>query len=375
MNYLLKNAHVHAPEDLGFQDILVLDGHIGALGKDLSVTLPGLESIDLQGKDVIPGLVDQHVHIIGGGGEDGPESRVQSISFSDCAKAGVTTLVGTLGTDCHSKTLRDLFATTMALRNQGVNAWCLTGSYEYPSPTLTGNVADDIVFIGPVIGCKIAISDQRCSCPTKEELVRLVSQCRLGGLVGGKVGELHLHVGADPRGIEILFRILEDTILPIGQFRPTHMGGHLEQACAWIGKGGYADITTGRDATARLALLSSKIDEKAWSFVTFSSDSNGSMPKWNDKKEVIGMDRGRMTTLLETVKGLVEDHGFSMEKALLPCTRTVAAALKLKDAGSLDVGKRADLVVLSGWKAESVMAAGTFLSREGRILVKGMFEE
>ncbi|MCH3907081.1 MAG: amidohydrolase family protein [Sphaerochaeta sp.] len=47
------------------------------MGNNLSVTLPGLQVIDLEGRDVIPGLIDQHVHIIGGGGEDGPESRVQ----------------------------------------------------------------------------------------------------------------------------------------------------------------------------------------------------------------------------------------------------------------------------------------------------------
>lgn len=376
MAYLFHNAHVHQPKDLGIQDILVVGSTIVAMGNNLSVTLPGLQVIDLEGRDVIPGLIDQHVHIIGGGGEDGPESRVQPLAFSDLAKAGVTAVVGTLGTDCHTKTLRDLFATAMALRHQGVHAWCLTGSYEYPSPTLTGSVSDDLIFIDPVIGCKIAISDQRCSCPGQAELTRLASQCRLGGLIGGKVGELHLHVGADPSGIEVLMRIIHDTPIPASQFRPTHMGRHLEQAQAWIGKGGYADITTGTNAAAHLADLAGKLDEASWRLVTMSSDSNGSMPKWNDKKEIIGMDRGRMTALLSTIRSLVDDFGFTWEKALLPCTKSVAKALRFDGMiGSLEPGKSADLVVLENWKPKTVLCQGEFLARNGEITRKGMFEE
>lgn len=376
MNGLFRNAHVHQPKDLGIQDILVVGSTIVAMGNNLSVTLPGLQVIDLEGRDVIPGLIDQHVHIIGGGGEDGPESRVQPLAFSDLAKAGVTAVVGTLGTDCHTKTLRDLFATAMALRHQGVHAWCLTGSYEYPSPTLTGSVSDDLIFIDPVIGCKIAISDQRCSCPGQAELTRLASQCRLGGLIGGKVGELHLHVGADPSGIEVLMRIIHDTPIPASQFHPTHMGRHLEQALAWIGLGGYADITTGTNAAAHLADLAGRLDETAWNLVTMSSDSNGSMPKWNDKKEIIGMDRGRMTALLSTIRSLVDDFGFSWEKALLPCTKSVAKALRFDGMiGSLEPGKSADLVVLENWKPKTVLCQGEFLARNGEITRKGMFEE
>ncbi|MFA6892261.1 MAG: beta-aspartyl-peptidase [Sphaerochaetaceae bacterium] len=375
MQYLFRHAHVHQPKDVGIQDILVAGSTIVAMGKGLDVSLPDLEVIDLHEMDVIPGLIDQHVHIIGGGGEDGPESRVQPLAFSDCAKAGVTALVGTLGTDCHTKTIRDLFASTMALRHQGLHAWCLTGSYEYPSPTLTGSVADDLVFVDPVIGCKIAISDQRCSCPNTAELARLASQCRLGGLIGGKVGELHLHVGADPRGIEQLFQIAKDTPIPVSQFRPTHMGRHLEQAKRWIETGGYADITTGGNAARNMATLASTLDDESWNRVTMSSDSNGSMPKWNEKKEIIGMDRGRMTALLQTIRELVEEYQFSVEKALLPCTATVAQALRLKGIGIIEPGNSADFVVLDTWKVETVLCRGQFLAKDGTIVRKGMFEE
>ncbi|MDD7201938.1 MAG: beta-aspartyl-peptidase [Sphaerochaetaceae bacterium] len=372
MTVLLRDAHVCAPEDKGVQDILIVGDRIVAMEKKLDVRVPGLEVIDMQGALVIPGLIDQHVHIIGGGGEDGCASRVPPLEFSDCAKAGVTSLVGTLGTDSHTRTIRDLLAKTMSLNHDGVTAHCLTGAYEYPSPTLTGNVADDLVFCEPIIGCKLAISDHRCSCPTTDEIIRLASQVRLGGLIGGKVGELHIHVGADDRGIEQLFEIQQRTILPVTQFRPTHMGRHLEQAQKWCEMGGYTDITSGKKSADAIVTLLSRLDSSKWNLVTMSSDSNGSFPKWNDKREIIGMDRGRMTSLIETIRDVVE-KGVPLEAAVSLSTSHVADALKFKDQGRIQPGCVADLAFMDGWEVSSVMAKGQWLMRKGNLVKTGMF--
>jgi beta-aspartyl-dipeptidase (metallo-type) len=373
MNLLLKNIHAYAPEDCGVVDLLVVGTHIAAMGKHLDVSIPGLSVRDCEGMTAIPGLIDQHVHVTGGGGEAGPESRVPPLEISDCAEAGVTTLVGTLGTDSHTRTLRDLYAKTMALKNEGVTSWCLTGAYEYPSPALTGSVADDIVFVSSVIGCKLSISDHRCSCPSTDEIIRLASQVRLGGLISGKVGELHIHVGADPKGIAQLFEAIGKAPIPITQYRPTHMGRHLEQAEKWVSLGGYADITAGEDAVKALASLYEKLSPDAWSHVTLSSDSNGSMPKWNERREIVGMDRGRMTSLLTTIS-LMVGKGVPLSDVLPCCTSHVSEALKFPDAGRLEVGKRADLVLLDRFKARSVMAKGEWLSLDGVILKKGMYQ-
>lgn len=372
MSLLLKSVHVYAPQDMGVQDMLVVGDRIVAMAPALEIVLPDLETLDMQGSAVIPGLIDQHVHIIGGGGEDGCASRVPPLEFSDCARAGVTSLVGTLGTDSHTRTIRDLVAKTLSLDHDGVTAHCLTGAYEYPSPTLTGSVADDLVFCEPIIGCKLAISDHRCSCPTTEEIIRLASQVRLGGLIGGKIGELHIHVGADDRGIEQLFEIQKRTILPVTQFRPTHMGRHLEQAKAWCELGGYTDITSSAKSADAVVKLLSLLDPAKWHLVTMSSDSNGSFPKWNEKREIIGMDRGHMTSLLETMHQVV-DKGLSFETAISLCTSHVADALHFKESGRIQVGCKADLTFLKDWKAYSVMAKGQWLMREGTLVKKGMF--
>ena len=56
--------------------------------------------LDVPGCILTPGLVDLHVHIIGGGGEAGPSSCTPSSQLSDFLDAGITTVVGVLGTDC-----------------------------------------------------------------------------------------------------------------------------------------------------------------------------------------------------------------------------------------------------------------------------------
>ena len=97
---LLKNASVYAPEKIGVMDVLLADKRIAAIAPELPSLPDGLpsETIDLSGKHLIPGLIDSHVHVSGGGGESGPATRVPRIALSKLTKAGVTACVGVLGT-------------------------------------------------------------------------------------------------------------------------------------------------------------------------------------------------------------------------------------------------------------------------------------
>ncbi|MCH3918532.1 MAG: beta-aspartyl-peptidase [Spirochaetia bacterium] len=371
--YLLKHVHAFGPEDLGIVDIAVAGTKIIDIGKDLDYTGRNIKVIDLEGAFVIPGLIDQHVHLIGGGGEDGLASRVPPIKVSDCVSAGVTTLVGVLGTDGVTRTVQDLLAKTKSLNEYGLTAFCLTGSYQVPSPTITGSVEKDIVFIQEVIGVKLAISDHRCSIPTKEEIIRLASEARLGGLIGKKAGEVHIHVGSDPRGIQDIFDIAETTPLPVSIFHPTHMGGHLDQALKFTTIGGYADITTGTKSPEKVAsLLHAGANEH---LVTMSSDSNGSIPVWNDHKQIIGMHAGHISLLHENWKRLVDEQDIPFATALRLVTENPAKALGFVSKGCLAAGYDADLVVLDDKKdIRSVMAGGTWLSEDGKQVKIAMYE-
>ena len=118
----------------------------GATLPELPAALP-VDVIDLEGRRLIPGLIDGHVHVTGGGGEAGFSTRVPAPMLSRYTRAGVTSVVGLLGTDDVARSTRELVASIHALREQGLNAWGYSGGYHLPPTTLTGSVRGDIVFV------------------------------------------------------------------------------------------------------------------------------------------------------------------------------------------------------------------------------------
>ena len=97
---LLRNADVYTPEPLGLRHLLIAGERVVWLGKDLP-PLPsalGVEEADLGRRRVIPGFVDGHVHLTGGGGEAGLHTRVPPLALTELTRGGVTTAVGVLGT-------------------------------------------------------------------------------------------------------------------------------------------------------------------------------------------------------------------------------------------------------------------------------------
>ena len=373
MFMLIQNADLYTPDHLGRRDLLIVDGRIVKIALQIDFTWDGLQVIDAAGQPVIPGLIDQHVHITGGGGESSFKSRAPEVTLADLAESGVTTVVGLLGTDSRTRSVRNVVAKAKALNEEGVTAYCLTGAYEYPSPTLTGSVTDDIVYINEVIGVKIAISDHRSSNINAEELARLATQARLAGLESGKVGEVHMHMGNGKKGLADVFTILEETEIPIKHFRPTHIQKALEDGIRFANMGGYIDFTSGSSATA--AVIASALPRVPLDRVTLSSDSNGSMPKWNEKNELIGIEVAKMTTLFECIKELIRVHGVPMEQALTLVTRNVAEALEIAPVkGCLAEGSDADLILLNeDLTFHTVMAKGRIMMENGVVKERGYY--
>ncbi len=378
---LIKNAEVYAPERTGKKDILCVNGIIMKIADSIDdSTIPfDTEVLDAGGRTVIPGLIDQHVHVTGGGGEKGFTSRVPEIRFSHIVESGVTTVVGLLGTDHYTRSVENLLAKTKALNEEGITAYCLTGSYAVPTITITGEVGKDIAYIDEIIGVKVAISDHRCSNPTKEELIRLASEVRIASLVSGKVGEVHMHTGIGKDGIKKVLEIIRETDIPAKHFRPTHMRkANEDNVVEFTRLGGYADYSsTESDPLGKAQEIMDVIDKGAVeNHITISSDSNGSLPKWNEKKELIGITYARMISLYGQVKALME-KGYPLERAIRFITSNVADALEIGDRkGYIREGSDADLVLLDAEKeVDTVIAKGMPVVKDGRAVRKGFFED
>jgi len=373
---LVKRVHVFQPEDCGVKDILICNDKIVDIGDNLDFGLPNQNCIDGEGMLAIPGYIDQHVHVTGGGGEGSFKTRVPELKLSDCIKAGVTTVVGVLGTDGITRSVENLVAKTKGLNEEGITAYCLTGSYEYPTRTITGDVKKDIVFIQEILGVKIAISDHRSSYVTKQELTRLASAVRQAALISGKPGIIVFHLGNGKEQLDLVFQVLRDTDIPIKHFRPTHAQKVFDQAMEFANLGGYVDFTAGDDPRSIEQVLSALRSASDPGLITISTDSNGSMPRWNDKNEMIGLTAGVMTTLHGTIKSLIMEHGVDIPTAVSLGTRNVARALEMSGRkGSLGPGMDADIVLLDrDLNIRTVMAKGRLMMHEGEILVKGTFE-
>lgn len=385
---LLKRANVYAPEALGVVDILLAGEQIAAIAPSLSITgLPGLETVDLAGQTVVPGFVDGHVHLIGGGGEGGFATRTPEVTLSALTMAGVTTVAGLLGTDCVTRHNASLYAKTKGLNAEGITAVMFTGGYTIPSRTITQSIQDDIVFLDTVVGLKLAISDHRSSCPSLDELARMTSDARVAGMVGKKCGRVVVHIGGAAAGLTPLQALLEMTDIPITQFIPTHVNRKaflFEQAINWAQQGGLIDITSGIDpdigakgaVKASVAFLRCVQEGLDLTRVCISSDGNGSLPLFDDQGVMVGLGVSGFDSLLATLRELVLDAGVALPDALMPFTHAPAKALGLDGRkGSIAVGMDADLLVLDANLAlKHTYARGRCMVRDGQAVVKGTFE-
>ncbi|BBF23105.1 beta-aspartyl-peptidase [Sutterella megalosphaeroides] len=376
---LLKNCDLWAPEHLGRRDVFVAGGKVVAVEPELSIDFPGLETIDMKGAKVVPGLIDQHIHVTGGGGEGGWQSRCPELVFSELVRAGVTTFLGVSGTDSMSRSIENLLAKVRGLAAEGASGWMWTSNYAYPPTTITRDVKTDLFAIPEVLGVKIALGDHRSSWPTKEELLRLASEVRIAGMLTGKVGFVHVHLGDHPTAFDLMEACIA-TGIPAKHFRPTHTGRHPEvfrRACEFAKAGGIIDITTGGGnylgtaaETLRAALAAGVPAER----ITLSSDGHGSMPRFNDAGEMVGLAVGLINCNKETIGELAKDLG--LEAALRFMTTNVAQALNLTEKGAIVPGADADLLVVDdAFEPQWVFMRGRIAMREGELLMKGTFED
>lgn len=381
---LIKAVDVYAPQFMGKKDVAFAGNQILAIEDKIDLDGQLVKQIDGTGKTLIPGLIDSLVHVSGGGGEGGFQTRTPEMNLTDATLAGVTTVIGALGTDDVSRTLEDLLAKTQGLEAQGLSAYCHTGSYQVPVVTVTGSVRKDLMMLPHVIGVgELALADHRGSHPTIEEFTRIAVDARVGGMLSGKKGTMFLHMGDHKSGLETVFTTIKQSAVPASQFFATHINRNtmlLQQGAELAKLGGFIDMTTSTTPTfieqgevpAAKAIAELIYQGAPLSQLTMSSDGNASLPEFDETGVLTGLELGKVQSLFDSFIELSELTDLST--ALRTVTTNPATALGLKHKGKISKQHDVDLVLLDGKTVESVWCKGQQMVAEHQALVKGNFE-
>jgi beta-aspartyl-dipeptidase (metallo-type) len=380
MMKLIKNADIYTPQHIGYKDILTGAGKILSIEDKIDISVPDMKIIDAKGKMVFPGFIDQHIHVTGAGGQNGYASMTSPVELSELISCGTTTAVGLLGTDGTTKSLQSLYAKIQGLEQEGISTYMLTGCFAYPPLTITDDVRQDIMLIDKIIGCKIAVSDERSSEPDSKELLRLIADIQVAGLLSQKKGILHVHLGGKNSGMSLLLELVEKFQAPVRRISPTHTGrtkALFDEAIRFACLGGMIDISTGGtqfDEPYKQVLIA--LDEQVpMDNMTLSSDGNAGVMIKNDNGEITGYRKSPVDLNLKQVVKLINKGGISPSEAFKLITCNPAKNLSLPQKGTIAVGKDADFCFLDkDYSLCDVIAKGELMMTDTIIIKKGKYE-
>lgn len=360
---LIENGEVYNPRPLGVRSILLAGHQVHKIGPvdrgKLASSGLDFEVIDARGCLVLPGLIDTHSHIAGGGGEQSFKSRQPEITIRELALAGITTVVGLLGTDTVTRSLTTLLATACQLQEQGVTAFIYSGGFPVPTPTFTGSVVQDLVIIDRVIGVgEIAISDVRSTEPLINDLLSIVSESYIGGTLSGKAGITNFHTGSGRKRLGLLHAMLDGYDIKPECLYPSHVNRTyelLDDAIALSRRGSFVDMDTTEKGLSRF-LNYYREEGGALDKLTVSSDSHtvGANPRKH----------------LQEFKNCILEDGLTLEEILPYFTLNPANVLKLPYKGRIADGADADLLILNkaGLEVVHVIAKGKLLVKDGKYI-------
>lgn len=360
---LIENGDVYSPKPIGKQSILVINNKIIKMGaidaRSLKAIDDDVDVIDASNCLVLPGLIDPHEHIIGAGGEDGFSSRMPEISVENLVQSGITTVVGLLGTDTTTRVLACLQAKAKQMKEDGLSAYIYNGGFELPPSTFFTNVTDDLVRIEEVIGTgEVAISDYRWLDAPVYDMAKMVTETMLGGMMSGKAGVTHFHVGDGKNRLSLLHQILDDYEIPARCLYPTHISRNeklLDDAIKLAKRGSFVDMDTTEE---NLADCLEQYRDRGGLMERLTVSSDAHTPSGSPEK------------LFSQFVDCVRERKMTIEE-VLPCfTCNAAEVLKLSQKGRLEPKADADLLIVDSktFEIQHVIANGQHLLKDGELV-------
>ncbi len=357
---LIQGGDVCCPDFRGQQDVLLIHGKIARMGavnrRAIEAAGFAVEVVDAGGCWVTPGLIDPHEHLLGGSGEEGFQTQTPEIFLSELVESGITTVVGCLGVDTTTKTLQGLLAKVKAFNAEGITSFLYSGGYNVPPVTLTGTVRKDMMFVQEVIGAgEIAIADARSTEPSVTELARLVRDTYAGGILSGKAGVTHFHIGSGKARLSQLRTLLEEYEIAPNLLYPTHVERDeplMLEAVELSKRGVTVDVdTVEQDLPKWAKFFFEQGGDPA--HLSVSSDAAINSP----------------ATLLAQLRACVLEGGMTFEQVLPLATSNTARVLGLHQKGRLEEGADADILLLSKESLElrATIAKGRRFFEDGEI--------
>lgn len=369
MFVLIENGELYDPQPRGRVSVLIANQQIEKVGevdrRGLDTLGVEYETIDAAGCIVAPGLIDPHEHLLGGSGEGSLALQSPMLFLHEIVPAGITSVVGTLGVDTTMKTIAGLLARVKALAEEGLESWMWTGGYNVPPTTIMGSVREDLMFVDEVVGAgEVAISDERSLNQSSQELAKMVHDTHVGGLLSGKAGVTHFHVGERDSRLQPLRDLIEQFQAEPDWLYPTHAQRNaklLDEAIDLAKAGSFVDFDTAAQDLAK--------------WFRYYLDNDGPLERLTISSDA---DSGHPMIYFEQFRSLVLREKFPLERVLPIVSLNPARAVRLDHRkGTVERGKDADVVVLDRdtLDVREVIARGKRMVRDGRVVGREKFLE